>query len=377
MAIISKFTRGAVAGNGWTNATNATADDGVYATCAPAKGSSVAGQWDFAAFSDAEIPVGSTINSVTLEAQFKVSTTSSIATFNLANIVGGIAGTNLADTTEPLADKIVTNASWISTPNETNLKTAGACIAAISGQRGNSNTGVTFSLDYIKITVDYTAASPNRTGTIAITQAQSISASGTVTPPAVTGTAAITQAQSLQASGKQTFRGAGGIMQPQSLSASGKQKFIGAGAVTQGQSISATGSTTAPTGISGSAAIVQAQSLSLSGRLAFRGSGALVQSQGVAASGLLKFRGAIAITQAQSIYGTSGQEVVHMSQAKSSSPATLNNRRLAADAILRGYDDGDIATVLSNARTAGYPAAGMSETVADSQVGGIVAGINR
>ena len=49
-----------------------------------------------------------------------------------------------------------------------------------------------------------------------------------------------------------------------------------------------------------------------------------------------------------------------MAQAPSASKFTLNSRQLAAQAILLGYDDADLATVLSSARTNGFPQAGSS-----------------
>lgn len=157
MATVSKFTRGAVAGNGWTNAANATADDGTYATCIPAKNGTTTGDWDFDAFTGSDIASGSTINSVTIEAQWKISTTSSIETYHQQNFNGGVGGTETTDTTGTTADKVTQTTSWSSTPSETDVKTAGQLVATIKGQRGNSNTAVTFSLDYIKVTVDYTA----------------------------------------------------------------------------------------------------------------------------------------------------------------------------------------------------------------------------
>jgi hypothetical protein len=159
MATVSKFTRGAVSGNGWTNAANATGDDGSYSTCAPAKNATISGDWDFAAFSDAELPVGATINSVTLEFQFKVSTTSSVATFHYGTVDSVGTLSDSTDATEPTADKIVTTSTWDTAPTESNLKTAGSLKARAQGQRGNSNNAVTFSLDYVTITVDYTTTS--------------------------------------------------------------------------------------------------------------------------------------------------------------------------------------------------------------------------
>lgn len=156
MATVSKFTRGAVAGNGWTNAGNTTGDDGSYATAAPSKNGTITGDWDFAAFSDAEIPVGSTINSVTAEVQWKVSTTSSVATFGVRGVLGGAAQTETTVATEPTTDTITTRTFDTAVPTELNLKTAGDVVVRCRGTRGNSNTAVTFSLDYAKITVDYT-----------------------------------------------------------------------------------------------------------------------------------------------------------------------------------------------------------------------------
>ena len=156
MASATKATRGAVAGNSWTNAANATADDGSYATAAPARNGSTSGDWDFAAFTDGEIPVGSTINSVTLRANYKVSTTSSIASLGIANGNNGSFDAEETDTSEPTSDADFTT-TYNSAPSETDLKTAGRMVARVRAIRGNSNTAVTFSLDYIEIAVDYTA----------------------------------------------------------------------------------------------------------------------------------------------------------------------------------------------------------------------------
>jgi hypothetical protein len=62
-----------------------------------------------------------------------------------------------------------------------------------------------------------------------------------------------------------------------------------------------------------------------------------------------------------------------MANAKASSKATLNNRRLAAEAILQGFADGDVGTVLTTARAAGYK----DNTLTEAEVGGIINGVNR
>ncbi len=64
-----------------------------------------------------------------------------------------------------------------------------------------------------------------------------------------------------------------------------------------------------------------------------------------------------------------------MAAASGTEPlATLNNRRLAAQAILLGYDDPDLSTVLTTARNAGYKD---GQSVESTQTGGIIASINR
>lgn len=155
MAIATKATRGAVGTNNWTNPANATADDGSYATAAPGKNGSVIGDWDFAAFTDGEIPVGATINSVTIRSQYKVSTTSSIASLGVQAGNNAVFDTEETHTAEPTTDfnfDIVYN----TTPSITDLKTAGRLVARDRAIRGNSNNAVTFSLDYVELRVDYT-----------------------------------------------------------------------------------------------------------------------------------------------------------------------------------------------------------------------------
>lgn len=164
MATLTKFPTANTAASGfdgsWTNPNNAHADDGVYATAAPAnRNHEWATFWhgfDFSAIAD-----GSTINSVTVEVEFFVSTTSSVATLRTsawADHSAGAAttqiGTNSDDATEPAADKVV---SFTIPATLAQLKASGFAIQ-VQAMRGNSTTAVTFSLDYAKVTVDYTEA---------------------------------------------------------------------------------------------------------------------------------------------------------------------------------------------------------------------------
>lgn len=65
-----------------------------------------------------------------------------------------------------------------------------------------------------------------------------------------------------------------------------------------------------------------------------------------------------------------------MANAASASLEELANRQLAAEALLQGYADGDIAAVLSTADTAGFAAVG-PQIIVNASVGGIIGGINR
>ena len=183
---VTKATRGAVAGNGWTSPANAGADDASYATAAPAKNGNVTGDWDFAAFSDAEIPVGATISSVVIRYQYKVSTQGSVADVTATNRNNGVSAGSTNDATEPLADTNL-DVTFTSTPAEVDLKTAGRIVARLNAHRGNSPTAVTTSLDYVELWVTYTAPVTVNPGTASVTVtrlAPVVVAPRTVTPGA-------------------------------------------------------------------------------------------------------------------------------------------------------------------------------------------------
>jgi len=159
VATITKFANAnTVVTTGWTNPTNAYASDAVYATAAPAKNASVTTDYGFPAFTTTDIPAGSTINSVTAQILFKVSTTSSIATQGLQlNNNGTLLGTEATNTAEPTADTVLT--MQVTTGiTLADLGTANLVRSRVRGNRGNSTTAVTCSVDYAELTVDYTAS---------------------------------------------------------------------------------------------------------------------------------------------------------------------------------------------------------------------------
>jgi hypothetical protein len=144
---------------GYTNPSNAYADDGVYATAAPAKNAEVSAYFGFPAFTTDEIPDGATINSVTTEFEYHVSTTASIATQYWQTFKGTMGlGTEQSDASEPLSDVIKTHQVTTGI-TLTDLRTDDYVRMRLRSVRGASNTAVTFYIDYVKITVDYTVPS--------------------------------------------------------------------------------------------------------------------------------------------------------------------------------------------------------------------------
>lgn len=157
MATVTGFaSTNAVVTTGWTNPTNAYADDTSYATATIAAKTTVVAS-RFGGFGvQASIPSSSTINSVTAEAVFKVSTTASVARFDLQLEwpSGTLQGTQTQDATEPTTDKVITQAvaaglTWANLAD-------GTLFVRATADQGNSATSCTYSLDYVKVTVDYT-----------------------------------------------------------------------------------------------------------------------------------------------------------------------------------------------------------------------------
>ncbi len=177
MATSTKFANAnAVVTTGWTNPTNAYADEGTYATCAPGKNLTVNSDYGFPAFAVGDIPNSSTINSVTAEVQWKVSTTSSIDTLGvqLHNPAGTGQGSETTTTTATTADSVATQ-QVTSGITLAALRVANTVVARVRASRGNTNTAFTASLDYVKVAVDYTAPN-NMTGSLTVSGGSSLAA---------------------------------------------------------------------------------------------------------------------------------------------------------------------------------------------------------
>ena len=145
---------------GWdADEDNAYANDGTYATTSPNANSTEVVEYGTFNFG-AGVGAGSVINSVTIEFEWKVSTTASTATLRVDVLVSGATvGTQYVNTTEPTTDTISNYENDYGSWDRDKLLN-GTFEVRISAQRGAGSTGYTMSLDYVKVTIDYTEGGP-------------------------------------------------------------------------------------------------------------------------------------------------------------------------------------------------------------------------
>jgi hypothetical protein len=178
MPVITKYAAtgqaaGGVFNGAWTNPQNVASDNAIYATAAPGKNQEFASVFPVA-FSTGEVPAGATINSALVEIQVKCSTTSSIGVVTSSLFVDSAQATAIGATpgvqtpaTEPTVD---TTYSYTRNPTEAQIRDLWV---RVQGTRGNNNTALTWSLDFVRVTVDYTDPPPSMTGTGSGTSASS------------------------------------------------------------------------------------------------------------------------------------------------------------------------------------------------------------
>lgn len=197
MPVVTKYATAVQAAgspyNGsWTGAVSTVqSDNAVYATAAPGKNQEYASVFEVP-FTTGEVPSGATINSALVEIQVKCSTTASvgIVTSSLfadsaqATAIGAVPGVQ-TPATEPTAD---TTFSFTRNPTEAQIRDLWV---RVQGTRGNSNTALTWSLDFVRVTVNYTDPPTPITGSGGVTFAASTGGSGSVQLPSSTGTAAV------------------------------------------------------------------------------------------------------------------------------------------------------------------------------------------
>lgn len=158
---------------GWTNAANAGADDNTYATAGPAKNATIASRWYNFGF-DTIIPASATVNRVTIEVgafqsgavdtnytigfQPYISGVARAATGVLA--IGGGGATTLVSgeaTAANLATTESIRAAYWDNITRSELLDANLRVR-VRATRGGTNTARTVSLDYVRVTVDWSSA---------------------------------------------------------------------------------------------------------------------------------------------------------------------------------------------------------------------------
>lgn len=161
MPVITRYptTDTAVSG-GWVNPTNVQADDNAVASIAISTKNNTNDREQGGYGFDSIVPGNATINTVTVEVEHRVTSTSNISFLENYAIVNGVTGAVNSDNTEPTVLTARTypyarpgGGSW--TPADLNDANF---VTRIRQRNGNNASSVTFEWDYIRVTVDYTPA---------------------------------------------------------------------------------------------------------------------------------------------------------------------------------------------------------------------------
>lgn len=157
MSLLLKAASGnSVVTTGWTNPTNAQAlqPDNSNATAEPATSSDVISDFTFPAILDAEIPVGSTINSVKILVDLGGSVLSG-ATVGFRGYNNGVADSN-AEFNSASGAQTRLSFTFGTTPSITDLKTASRIAARVRASKGATAGTMAAVLDDVVLAIDYT-----------------------------------------------------------------------------------------------------------------------------------------------------------------------------------------------------------------------------
>lgn len=137
----------------WNDPTYMYADDGSYVTVAPTYLSANFNINYF--FSSANIPSGSTINSVTLRTQWKASSSAALLSSNIQiGYDGSLMGSLSTDVASNTSDRTQSNTNTGTWTAE--MLNSGLAYGAVNAYRANMVFSGTCSFDYLCIIVDYT-----------------------------------------------------------------------------------------------------------------------------------------------------------------------------------------------------------------------------
>jgi hypothetical protein len=150
---------------GWTNPSNAysTTGDNVYATAAPAKSSTVNGDFGFPSLG---LPAGSTISSVVLTVEWGMTAAVTGGTLGVQGFNNTVAD-SAAEVTQTSTTEAQSTFTFGTVPSVTDLNTAGRVVGRVRCSKGNTSTAMTGNLDFVSMTVTYTVpVKPGATQTV-------------------------------------------------------------------------------------------------------------------------------------------------------------------------------------------------------------------
>lgn len=295
----SSYTLGTNGAN-FTNPGNMYSDNGVYATVT-ATVKSTTSQIYLEGFNYSAIPAGSTINSITINVDRKMSGTTSIQSVAIQAYKSTTAmGTKATSTAEPTTDTVFSNATtgtWVYA-DLANLR------VLLEDIRGNSTVACTISYDYVSATVNYTPY--NAVGTLSVSQASTVVVAGKTGRK---GTAGVSQASTVAITGTAYYEtndktGSMSVSQNSTVSVAGKVGMNGSVSVSQASTVVISGKS----GRSGSVSVSQPSTVALSGKMGAKGSASVGQGSSVSVSGKPGFEGSVSVSQGSTISVSGTQE---------------------------------------------------------------------
>lgn len=151
--------RHTVVTTGWTTPANAysTTGDNVYATAAPAKNSTVNGDFGFPALTEAQLPTGSIVLAVRVVVEWGMTVGVTGGTLGVQGYNNAVAD-SAAEVTKVSTTETQSTFTFGVTPTEADLKTAGRVVGRVRCSKGNTSTAMTGNLDFARLEVDYTTS---------------------------------------------------------------------------------------------------------------------------------------------------------------------------------------------------------------------------
>lgn len=306
MPVVTKYPQAYnIVDGAWNNPPNGYSDDGAYFDIDGVRNTSF-----YIHFSDFgfTIPAGSTINAITFEIEYKVSSTASAGNIYLSARYDGSTYVSFNTTNEPLTDTLFQGVvqPYVFSVEQLNS----SLLAASVGVRMTGNKACNYMFDYVSVTVDYTEPSNDKTGSVYIVTSGTVTVNG---KKAASGSAEITGTASEEAGGKKNSASAVSITATGTVTFEGQQTISKFGPV----SIVATSGIEIAGSVNhkGAASITAATDVVTAGKSTRTGEAEITTASGVTTAGKKTSTGATDITgateaEAAGRKDTSGQTLI-------------------------------------------------------------------